>query len=131
LARLSRSRHVQVAALPVRKTADGRRQVLLVKTRSGRWIPPKGWPMAGVPDHIAAAREAFEEGGVDGKISPAPVGEITYRKRLKSGRKVVCSAIVFPLQVKRIARSWPEKNRRRRKWVDLDDAVRSVGLARI
>lgn len=118
----------QVAALPVRLAPSGKKQALLVTTRSGRWTPPKGWPMRGVPHHKAAAREAFEEGGVAGLIAARPIAQMAYSKRLACGRKVVCRALVFPLTVTHIAKSWPEQHRRRRKWVDLDQVARLTGL---
>lgn len=57
-----------------------------------------------------------------------PLGLIIYRKRLACGRKVECEAKVFSLDVKRVAQIWPEKHRRRRKWMTLDAALNVVGL---
>jgi 8-oxo-dGTP pyrophosphatase MutT (NUDIX family) len=58
----------QVAALCWR-LHKGRTQVLMVTSRdTGRWVLPKGWPMAGKPSEVAAAREAWEEAGVEGLV---------------------------------------------------------------
>lgn len=119
--------HTQIAALPIR-LQNGRTEALLVQTRSGRWTPPKGWPVPGLPDHQAAAREAFEEAGVSGAINDTPLGWMSYNKTLRSGLRVECRATVFSLDVRHVARNWPEKNRRRRKWVSLDAALASVGV---
>ncbi len=60
----------QVAAIPLRWT-NGRPEVLLVTTRgTGRWTIPKGWPLADSLGAECAAREAFEEGGVRGRVEP-------------------------------------------------------------
>ena len=65
----------QVAAIPVRRQDDGKLEVLLVTSReTRRWIVPKGWPWPEVSDHEAAAAEAWEEGGVRGRILPDKLG---------------------------------------------------------
>ena len=61
----------QVGALPVRRRKNGKWEILLVTTSSGRWIVPKGCRSKRLKDHHAAAREAQEEGGVGGKKHPA------------------------------------------------------------
>jgi ADP-ribose pyrophosphatase YjhB (NUDIX family) len=61
---------VQYGALPYRFTADAAREIHLVTTRqTRRWIIPKGWPIKGLRPAKSAAREAFEEAGVRGKIA--------------------------------------------------------------
>ena len=73
----------QIAAMPIRRVADGSAEILLVTSRTTqRWIVPKGWPIKGLKDHDAAAREAFEEAGVVGRISEKPAGRYTYWKRM-------------------------------------------------
>lgn len=60
----------QVASLPLRRSEDGKIEVLLVTSReTRRWIIPKGWPMKGKKQHEAAAIEAEEEAGVIGNTS--------------------------------------------------------------
>ncbi|MBP0574910.1 NUDIX domain-containing protein, partial [Mycobacterium tuberculosis] len=57
-------------------------RVLLVTSReTRRWIIPKGWPMKGMKDRDAAAREALEEAGLTGRISQRPIGHYRYFKR--------------------------------------------------
>jgi 8-oxo-dGTP pyrophosphatase MutT (NUDIX family) len=49
--------------------ARGALQILLVSSReTRRWVIPKGWQMKGKLDHQAAAQEAYEEAGLDGRI---------------------------------------------------------------
>ena len=53
----------------------GRSQVLLVTSRdTGRWVIPKGWPMPDRTPEAAAAREAWEEAGVEGEVSDRCIG---------------------------------------------------------
>ena len=67
----------QVAAIPVRRRADGNLEVLLVTSReTRRWIVPKGWPWPEVSDHEAAAAEAWEEAGVRGRILADKLGTL-------------------------------------------------------
>jgi 8-oxo-dGTP pyrophosphatase MutT (NUDIX family) len=69
----------QVAAVCYRKRG-GRVEFLLVRTRSGRWIFPKGSAEPGLTHAQAAALEAFEEAGVHGRIEEAPFTRYTRRK---------------------------------------------------
>lgn len=50
-----------------------------MRTSQGdRWTFPKGRIESGETPYAAAAREACEEAGVKGKISPAPLGVYRY-----------------------------------------------------
>ena len=61
----------QVAAICYRVRA-GVIEFLLVQTRGGRWIFPKGSAEPGLTHAQAAALEAFEEAGVHGRMEEAP-----------------------------------------------------------
>jgi 8-oxo-dGTP pyrophosphatase MutT (NUDIX family) len=69
----------QVAAVCYRMRG-GMVEFLLVRTRSGRWIFPKGSAEPGLTHAQAAALEAFEEAGVHGRIEEAPFTRYTRRK---------------------------------------------------
>ena len=58
---------VQVAAICYR-IQELRIEFLLVRTRKGRWTFPKGGLVKGLTRAQSAALEAFEEGGVHGRI---------------------------------------------------------------
>src|SRR5450432_3466284 len=60
----------QVAAICYRVRSSGI-EFLLVRTRGGRWIFPKGSTEPGLTHAQAAALEAFEEAGVHGRIEEA------------------------------------------------------------
>ena len=74
----------QVAAVCYRAGAQGI-EFLLVQTRSGRWIFPKGGVEAGLTQAQSAALEAFEEAGVHGRIEEMPFAR--YRLDKSSGKK--------------------------------------------
>jgi 8-oxo-dGTP pyrophosphatase MutT (NUDIX family) len=120
-------RRVQYAALPYRRGAHSRTQVMLVTSReTGRWIIPKGWPKKRTAPYASAAREALEEAGVVGEVGRDPIGSYSYKKRLKSGAVVACEVQVFPLEVKRQQKTWPEKGERELHWFSPTDAARAV-----
>ena len=56
----------QVGALPWRLGPAGLEIMLVSSRATRRWIVPKGWPMAGRADHVAAGIEAIEEAGLLG-----------------------------------------------------------------
>ncbi len=70
----------QVAAACYR-VRGGEIEFLLVKTRKGRWIFPKGNAEPGLTHAQAAALEAFEEAGVHGRIEETPFTRYTRRGR--------------------------------------------------
>lgn len=118
---------VQYAALPYRRLADGRTEVLLVTSReTRRWVIPKGWPIAGHKPHDSAAREALEEAGVIGKVEKEPIGRYCYLKRLKSGKSVQCEVDVFRLEVSRRKATFAEKHERKLRWFSPEEAAQAV-----
>lgn len=117
---------LQVAALPWRKQGDTLEVMLITSRDTGRWVLPKGWPEAREPLCAAAAREAAEEAGLTGKVSPLEIGRYFYAKALTSGEEVPCEVPVFPLHVETVAERWKEKHARMRKWVSAAEAASMV-----
>jgi len=72
----------QVAAVCYR-LHDGEIEFLLVRTRKGRWIFPKGGVEAGLTHAESAALEALEEAGAHGRIEEAPFTSYTLKKMQK------------------------------------------------
>lgn len=62
-------------------------EFLLVRTRGGRWIFPKGGVEEGLTQAQSAALEAFEEAGVHGRIEEMPFAR--YRLAKSSSKKSV------------------------------------------
>jgi 8-oxo-dGTP pyrophosphatase MutT (NUDIX family) len=114
----------QVGVLPWRLRRDGEPKILLITSRRrGRWIVPKGWPMKDRPAGAAASREAFEEAGVIGDVSPSPVTCYRYMKALDDGSQVPCRVLVFGMKVRGTLSHWREKGQRQRRWFSLAAAA--------
>ncbi len=116
----------QVAALPLRFTAEGAPEVLLITSReTQRWVIPKGWPMPGLSDPDAAATEAREEAGVTGKVHGKPLGTYLYWKRREAHFDLV-DVTVYRLDVDRQLAAWRERGERTARWMSLSEAAEEV-----
>ena len=116
----------QYGVLPYRTDAqDGLRILLITSKERRRWVIPKGNPIPVFLNYESAAREAFEEAGVEGRISTAPIGSFHYDKMRRSG---AADAIVtvYPLLVIREAADWPERAERTRQWFSPEAAAEAV-----
>jgi 8-oxo-dGTP pyrophosphatase MutT (NUDIX family) len=124
----------QYAALPF-ALKNGRPRVMLVTSRGkGRWIIPKGWPESHLAPHDCAAKEAYEEAGVVGKINERPLGTYRYTKRLRSRGVATFEVKAYLLEVERQLSDWPEKGERETRWMAPARAARLVsedGLVRL
>lgn len=76
-----RKERQQVAAVCYRMGKRGI-EFLLVQTRSGRWIFPKGGVEPGLTHAQSAALEAFEEAGAHGRIET-----VAFARYFRNGRK--------------------------------------------
>jgi 8-oxo-dGTP pyrophosphatase MutT (NUDIX family) len=75
----------------------------------------------------SAAREAYEEAGVRGKITAKPIGVFTYEKLLdEEGVKTTCEVKIYPLLVKRQSEVWPESEQRTTQWVAPSKAIAMI-----
>lgn len=125
-ARRVESEPAQIAALPIRYTENGSVEVLLITSReTRRWVIPKGWPMKGLKDHKAAAREAEEEAGLLGRIGKDPIGSYTYWKR-RSDHFELCDVAVYLFIVEGQLKKWREQNERQLQWFSPEDAAERV-----
>ncbi|HVL40946.1 MAG TPA: NUDIX hydrolase [Brevundimonas sp.] len=116
----------QVAALPWRRTEAGLEILLVTSRETRRWVTPKGGRMPGRTDAEAAAQEALEEAGIEGQITPEPLGTFRYLKILKRRAPRWCVVAVYGLEVRVEHDDWHERGERERLWVSRDEAVRRV-----
>jgi 8-oxo-dGTP pyrophosphatase MutT (NUDIX family) len=87
----------------------------------------KAGPIKGLKPPKAAAREAYEEAGVRGRIAGRALGHYVYEKRLEDrGTTVPCQVEVFPLLVKRQSKDWPESKQRTARWFSAAEAAALV-----
>ena len=116
----------QLAALCWRMTGT-EREVLLVSSSSGRWILPKGWPIANKTEAQTALTEAWEEAGVKkGKVTRRPVGSFLTAKRTLAGDDEPCLLRVYAIRVDKTADIYPEREARDRIWVTPEQAASMV-----
>ena len=112
----SKSARRQYAAIPIRINGSGKPKVLLLTSRgSKRWVIPKGWRIRKLGAAGTAAREAYEEAGVKGRIH-VPVGRYRYRKTELKARIGKITVKVFLMEVKRQVADWPEQRQRKTRW---------------
>ncbi|MEA3029141.1 MAG: uncharacterized protein QOJ53_95 [Sphingomonadales bacterium] len=113
----------QYGVLPYRVDAEGAVEILLITSRERRrWVVPKGNPIPSFLNYESAAREAFEEAGVEGRIATAPIGAYRYEKRRRGGAAAAI-VTVYPLLVTREADRWPERGERERRWFPAEEAA--------
>ena len=118
---------VQVTAVCYRHDA-GSTRFLLVRTSSGRWTFPKGRLEDGLSQAEVAALEAFEEGGVEGRVHPRPVGRYLHRKEsLRGASKDVC-VLAYILEVKKSA--VPAESHRTPRWFTATEAKQRLANRR-
>ena len=117
----------QFGVLPYREEPDKGLQILLVTSRdTGRWIIPRGNKMPRLQGHETARREAYEEAGIEGAMSSAPIGRFYYEKKRSLREPVEAEVTVYALHVSRHHYDWPERHQRTVRWFPRSQAVRAV-----
>ena len=111
--------------MPYRFDEETGVEVLLVTSReTGRWIIPKGWPIKGFKPAKTAAREAYEEAGVRGRVAGRSLGRYVYQKRMADRiASFPCEVQVFALLVKTQLKKWPESAQRKVRWFPVREAA--------
>lgn len=110
----------QSAVVPYR-LVKGEIEVLLITTRKGRWIIPKGIIEPGLSAAESAAKEALEEAGAMGELDENEIGNYSYEKW--GG---ICHVRVFLLRATKLLDTWDEQSFRRRQWLPLKEAIATV-----
>lgn len=131
---MSSHKQRQYAAIPWRHTGAGLEVMLISSRETMRWVIPKGWRNAGLAGRETAAREAYEEAGVGGRLDSKPLGHFEYEKKLSDGSTQRCEVTVFGLESMIQHPSWPEQGQRTLRWFPLQEAANAVqepGLARL
>jgi 8-oxo-dGTP pyrophosphatase MutT (NUDIX family) len=119
---------LEAGALACRRLKNGELLVLLVsKRRSGKWGIPKGRLNGRLTFREVAAKEAFEEAGIRGRISPNSVGMFRMKKRTPSREySRVVEVWVYLMEVTERLHHWPEKGKREIRWVSCETAARQL-----
>lgn len=113
----------QSGALAYRRLESGEVEILLVRKHSSKnWGIPKGNAEPHLTLAENAAKEAFEEAGVEGHVQQRSAGSYRAAKRVL-GQQIVIEVSVFLLEVTKTAEKWPEKGERDLKWCSMREAV--------
>ena len=116
---------LESGALAYRRLKNGKLVILLVsKKRSKKWGIPKGRVNASLSFGETAAKEAFEEAGVIGRVSPNSIGMFRAKKGTPIPKNI--EVWVYLLEVDETLSKWPEKQTRQTRWVSCKVAAREL-----
>ncbi len=105
----------QSSVIPYR-IINNKIEVLIISSRKKKkWIFPKGIVELDLSARESAIKEAFEEAGISGKLSPNRLGRYSYKKW---GGK--CKVKVYALKINKILDAW-EESFRDRKWIEINN----------
>ncbi len=99
---------------------EGQLQILVISSsKQKHWVIPKGIKDPGMSPQDSAAKEAFEEAGVEGRVWNDAIGGYTYDKW-----GATCKCTVYPMEVTRtIPEAEWEESHRERLWVTPEQAA--------
>lgn len=110
--------YTQSSVIPYRMR-DGKPEILIISSsKQKHWVVPKGIKDPGVSAQDSAAREAWEEAGVEGRVVESAIGNYAYEKW-----GATCTVDVYPMEVTRMLpeKEWEERHRGR-EWVSPEQA---------
>jgi 8-oxo-dGTP pyrophosphatase MutT (NUDIX family) len=119
---------LEAGALACRRQKKGELLILLVsKRRSAKWGIPKGRLDGRLTFGEVAAKEAFEEAGIKGFVSPNSIGMFRMKKRTPNRQHCqVVEVWVYLIEVTKRLRDWPEKGKREIRWVSCETAAQQL-----
>lgn len=106
----------QAGAIPYRRCGRSF-QLLLVTSRGGNWIFPKGIVEPGKTPQETALKECHEEAGVRGHLHPVSVGSYHTRKWKRD-----CEVHLYLLRWEEDVEPWEEGDIRERSWCSFEEA---------
>jgi len=114
--------YTQSAVIPYR-VRGGKPEILVIaSSKKHHLVVPKGIREPGLSLQASAAKEAWEEAGVEGKVRDIALGTYTCEKW-----GAACTVTVYPMKVTRVIpeAEWQERHRGRR-WMSPAKAVRQL-----
>lgn len=112
---------IQSAVVPLRFNGNNLEVLLITSIKKKKWIIPKGYIEYGLTPFESAKKEAFEEAGIIGSNETEELGEFIAGKN--NNKKIVK---VFLMNVLNQSDDYPEKNLRKRKWFNINEAIQMV-----
>jgi phosphohistidine phosphatase len=110
--------YTQSSVIPYR-LRDGKPEILIISSsKQKHWVVPKGIKDPGLSAQDSAAKEAWEEAGVEGRVVESAIGNYAYEKW-----GATCTVDVYPMEVTRMLpeKEWEERHRGR-EWVSPEQA---------
>jgi phosphohistidine phosphatase len=121
--------YTQSSVIPYRINSNsGELEILIVRSSQDKhWVVPKGIAEPGLTLQESARKEAWEEAGVEGVITPEAIGSYQYSKW-----GATCTCTVYPMEVTEEIpdKIWQERHRGR-LWAPSEDAARLVKQAEL
>ncbi len=99
--------------------------VLVTSMDTKRWVLPKGHIEPGMSPKDSAGKEAFEEGGIEGIVSDVSIGYYDHTKHDQKNSNIY-RVHLFPMEIVRLFKDWPEANLRKRQWMTIPQAIKAV-----
>jgi 8-oxo-dGTP pyrophosphatase MutT (NUDIX family) len=119
---------LESGVLAFRRDGNGIPRILLIsRKRSKKWGIPKGKVEPTLTFPETAAKEALEEAGVIGHISPSSVGMFRAKKRTGDppGQQTI-EVWIYLLEVTGTLPDWPEKGKLTTRWVPCELAAKQL-----
>ena len=113
----------QSGVLPYRRKDDNIEVLLITSIRKKKWIIPKGYVEFNLSHFESAKKEAYEEAGVYGENETIELGSFKVSKAIG-----ICLIQVFSMEVNKILDDYPDKEKRKRKWFSIEEAVQNVEI---
>jgi phosphohistidine phosphatase len=111
--------YTQSSVIPYR-VHDGEPEILVIaSSKKNHLVVPKGIKDPGLSPRESAAKEAWEEAGIEGEVAEAALGSYTCEKW-----GATCTVVVYPMKVTRVIpeEEW-EESHRGREWVSPEKAA--------
>lgn len=116
----------QSGVIPYRKLENSIEILLITSIRKKKWIIPKGYVEFNLSPFDSAKKEAFEEAGIIGSNETIELGTIHLKKDSGNTRLKL-----YSMEVLKILDDYPEKELRKRKWFNVDEAAEKISTPEI
>lgn len=118
---MTEKRYGVICYVPGKKKGD----IVLVTRRSRKeWIVPKGRRIAGKSGPASALREAYEEGGLKGRVFRHKKASVTC---MQGNKKVHLT--LYSMRADKLLKRWPEERERKRVVVSRARAKKLVSCS--
>jgi 8-oxo-dGTP pyrophosphatase MutT (NUDIX family) len=112
--------------VPYRKKGEDFEILLITSLKKKNWIIPKGYIEFNLTPFESAKKEAYEEAGVIGTNETVELGDFILHKSVGT-----CHVKIYSMEVIELLDDYPEKDLRKRKWFEIKDASKAVGVPEV